>query len=149
MLIHCAYFDTNFPCAFQYLIVLGLESHTMFRPLTFTHPLMSLAWHDVWMLLRICYLGQSIFRNIAAVANSTIHTCSDNVVVCSVIADGKHSYMDLSAENHLKHMMLPPVDSLRWTFTARCHSHITVSHSSLSQCLISQSDFVSNSIGSW
>jgi len=51
-----------------------------------------------------------------------------SAVVCPVIADGRHSYMDLSAERYSEHVMKPPVSSQRWTFTGQTHSHITVSH---------------------
>ena len=54
------------------------------------------------------------------------------VCLCPVVADGKHSYMDLSAECYSNHVMRPPVNSQRWTFAAHTHSHVTVScHASL------------------
>jgi len=49
------------------------------------------------------------------------------VFVCLVIADGKHSYMDLSPEHHFEHVIRPPVSSRRWSFSADCHSHSNVS----------------------
>ena len=51
----------------------------------------------------------------------------DVVVVCVVVAGGTHSYMDLSAQRHLEHVMRPPVSSHRWTPAAHCCSHVNVS----------------------
>ena len=48
-------------------------------------------------------------------------------LMCVVIADGTHSYMDLSAKRHYEHVMKPSVSSHRWTFAAHCHSHSSVS----------------------
>jgi len=47
--------------------------------------------------------------------------------VCLVVADGQHSYMDLSPQHHYEYVMRPPVSSQRWALTARCHSHTSVS----------------------
>jgi len=55
------------------------------------------------------------------------YICGGNAVLCPVIADGKHSYMDLSAARYSEHVMRPPVSSERWAFTPCTHSHITVS----------------------
>ena len=73
--------------------------------------------------------------------------CSDVAVLCPVIADGKHSYMDLSAERYSEHVMRPPVSSQRWTFTVHTHSHVTVSHAACSQS-VSPAIFVSD-VSSW
>ena len=42
MLTCCAYVDTNFPCTFQYYMVLKLKSCTLLCPLTFNSPITSL-----------------------------------------------------------------------------------------------------------
>jgi len=42
------------------------------RPLTFNRLLTSLACHGVQMFVRLCYLGQPIFRNIAVIVNSAV-----------------------------------------------------------------------------
>jgi len=55
-------------------MVLKLKSRTILCPLAFTRPLPSLACHSVRMFVRICYLGQRIFRNITAMENSAIDT---------------------------------------------------------------------------
>jgi len=52
--------------------VLKLKSRTICTilcPLTFTHPLTSLVCHSVRMFVQLCYLGQTIFRNITTMAS--------------------------------------------------------------------------------